>query len=230
MKKPNADGGASPSSGRGAWPQTPAPPEISAPARRHHGNAAPIGGRQRVQEKAVKTRTRARKMAGNVLRPRAPNEDARKEAFAPSRPPGRFPFFHGTARRGETEGQQHEGDGFCPSKLTRGALRTKKPGTSAFPVSAMGPGAWRKTPGRGRHHDIMGSSAAERRFAPFRGKKGLYVRPLPGYSLLISILRAAGFSGSLRGISMHRTPSLWVALILSTSASSGRDRARRKEP
>lgn len=45
-----------------------------------------------------------------------------------------------------------------------------------------------------------------------------------------SILRAAGFSGSLRGISMLSTPSLWVAVILSVSTSSGRESTRRNEP
>ena len=45
-----------------------------------------------------------------------------------------------------------------------------------------------------------------------------------------SILRAAGFSGSLRGISMLNTPSLWVAVILSVSTSSGRESTRRNEP
>ena len=58
--------------------------------------------------------------------------------------------------------------------------------------------------------------------------------PLPkriSYSpFTTSILRAAGFSGSLRGISMLSTPSLWVAVILSVSTSSGRESTRRNEP
>lgn len=47
-----------------------------------------------------------------------------------------------------------KGPGFLPRRPYR-AIPHKKPGTLPFPVSAKGPGGWRKTPGHGRKHDIM---------------------------------------------------------------------------
>ena len=123
----------------------------------------------------------------------------------------------------------------------------------AFPVSARAPAEERK----GKVNRDMTSWAVLRPDGSCRGAKSGKTAPMPphavsqnmegraggkplkkalpltrtGYSpFTTSILRAAGFSGSLRGISMHRTPSLWVAEILSTSASSGRESTRRKEP
>ncbi len=96
------------------------------------------------------------------------------------------------------------------------------------------------TPGRSAGRIIMKSipKAAVSRPLPKRKRGSLRrdssevgVPPQAAYSpFLTSILRAAGFSGSLRGISMLNTPSLWVAVIPSISASSGRDRTRRNEP
>lgn len=130
---------------------------------------------------------------------------------------------------------------------------TKKPGMTSIPGFRNCPGGGAQ--GRGEpQHDIMGRFRV--RMADAGGRKiwensprkaphaysqrftrkagGSLRRGLPkriSYSpFTTSILRAAGFSGSLRGISMLSTPSLWVAVILSVLTSSGRESTRRNEP
>lgn len=131
---------------------------------------------------------------------------------------------------------------------------TKKPGMTSIPGFRNCPGGGAQ--GRGEpQHDIMGrfrvrmADAGGRKIwekQPWEGPSCIFSevhegrrgRPAEGllpkrisYSpFTTSILRAAGFSGSLRGISMLSTPSLWVAVILSVSTSSGRESTRRNEP
>ena len=132
----------------------------------------------------------------------------------------------------------------------------EKPGMASIPGFRNCPGGG--TQGRGEpQHDIVGrfhvrmASASGRKIWEkrlrnasshvfSRGSRGkvwggsIRKEALPkriSYSpFTTSILRAAGFSGSLRGISMLNTPSLWVAVILSVSTSSGRESTRRNEP
>lgn len=132
----------------------------------------------------------------------------------------------------------------------------KKPGMASIPGFCNCPGGG--TQGRGEpQHDIVGrfhvrmASASGRKIWKKRlrnisahvfssGSRGkvwggsIRKEALPkriSYSpFTTSILRAAGFSGSLRGISMLNTPFLWVAVILSVSTSSGRESTRRNEP
>ena len=132
----------------------------------------------------------------------------------------------------------------------------EKPGMTSIPGFRNCPGGG--TQGRGEpQHDIVGrfhvrmASASGRKIWEkrlrnasshvfSRGSRGkvwggsIRKEALPkriSYSpFTTSILRAAGFSGSLRGISMLNTPSLWVAVILSVSTSSGRESTRRNEP
>ena len=132
----------------------------------------------------------------------------------------------------------------------------EKPGMASIPGFRNCPGGG--TQGRGEpQHDIVGrfhvrmASASGRKIWKkrlrnaslhvfSRGSRGkvwggsIRKEALPkriSYSpFTTSILRAAGFSGSLRGISMLNTPSLWVAVILSVSTSSGRESTRRNEP
>ena len=176
-------------------------------------------------------------------------------SLSPSKPPSPSQDFHAYRipacglPRWRREGQ---------SAGCRKKPGNEKPGMACIPGFRNCPGGG--TQGRGEpQHDIVGrfhvrmASASGRKIWEkrlrnasshvfSRGSRGkvwggsIRKMALPkriSYSpFAFPDLNLAGgeLSGSLRGISMLNTPSLWVAVILSVSTSSGRESTRRNEP